>query len=255
MKSNKAKIGFTAISAVSLFGAVAVFLRGPIPQDVQYHLFGDTRSIFNIPNFWNVFSNLPFLMAGAMGIHGMFISRNLKISTEMQPAHFIFFLGVFLVGLGSGYYHLSPNNHTLLWDRLPMSIAFTALISIIIGEFISIRSGRLSLFILPALGVFSVFYWYATETVGTGDLRPYILVQFLPILILPIILICFKSCYTLTIGYWLLFRAYVVAKGFEYFDTTIYNFGHLLSGHTLKHFAAALGVFLLIKTYQNRQAN
>ena len=253
MKSDKEKIGFTAISAVLLFGAVAVFLRGPIPQDIQYHLFGDTRSIFNIPNFWNVLSNLPFLIVGAMGMHGIFSSRNLKISTEMRPAHFIFFLGVFLVGFGSGYYHLWPSNKTLLWDRLPMSISFMALVSVIMGEFISIRSGRLSLFILPVFGVFSVFYWHATETVGTGDLRPYILVQFLPILVIPIILLCFKSAYTLTVGYWLLFSSYVAAKGFEHFDTAIYNFGHLLSGHTLKHFAAALGVFMLLKTYQNRQ--
>ncbi len=49
------------------------------------------------------------------------------------------------MGVGSGYYHLSPSNATLVWDRIPMSIAIMALLSIVIGEYMSIRLGAILL--------------------------------------------------------------------------------------------------------------
>lgn len=33
-----------------------------------------------------------------------------------------FYIGVAAVGFGSAYYHLQPNDSTLVWDRLPVSL-------------------------------------------------------------------------------------------------------------------------------------
>lgn len=250
MKNKNEKIAFITILVVFLFGSVTVFLHEAIPQDNSYHLFSDTRSLFNTPNFYNVASNLPFLIVGVMGIQWLFRSGINKLPTELRQALFIFFLGVFLVGVGSGYYHLWPDNQTLVWDRLPMAVAFMALMSVIIGDFISIRSIK---FVLPALlvfGIFSVVFWYITEMKGAGDLRFYILVQFLPILIIPIILIGFKPEYTSSAGYWRLLGAYGLAKGFEHLDSSLYNFVGFLSGHTLKHLTAALGIYFLLSAFK-----
>jgi len=134
-----------------------------------------------------------------------------------------------------------------------MTIAFMALFVAIIGEFISIRAGRLLLWPLLICGVSSVIYWHFTEIRGEGDLRPYILVQFLPILLIPLIMLLFNPVFTRTWGYWLLLGSYLLAKVLEHFDAAIFEIAPLLSGHSLKHVTAACGVFLMIEAYKRRR--
>src|SRR5690242_12297699 len=98
------------LAAVSLLGLLFV---PPIPQPQDYHHFADGKTLLGIPNFWNVVSNLPFVLVGAIGLWQV---RELSAR--------IFFLGVFLTGFSSSYYHWNPNDGGLFWDRLPMSVAF-----------------------------------------------------------------------------------------------------------------------------------
>lgn len=248
---TKENIGYLVISVISIIGISIILTLDPIPQDLDYHLFVDQSLIVSIPNFWNVLSNLPFLLVGMMGLYAI-SSKNLPLLTEIKNAYILFFLGVTLVALGSGYYHLWPSNTTLLWDRLPMTIAFMALFSIIIAEFISPKIGKIAIWPLTVFGTFSVFYWYFTEQNNQGDLRLYILVQFLPILLIPLIILIFKPTFTNINGYWYLLVAYVFAKALEHFDAAIYD-SFILSGHSIKHIVAALGIFMLLKSYQNRK--
>ncbi len=250
---KKEKIGITAISLISILGVIGVLMLDPIAQDSQYHLFEDQRTIAGIPNFWNVVSNLPFLVVGVVGLYSIFRSQNARIVVDIKTAYILFFVGVSLVAFGSGYYHLWPSNETLVWDRLPMTISFMALFAVIIAEFVSVRVAKLSFWPLIVFGVFSVVYWHITETNGEGDLRLYVLVQFLPMMVIPLILLFFKSKFTNTMGYWLLLCAYIFAKAFEHYDEAIYNFLPFVSGHSLKHIIAALGVLLLLTSYNNRK--
>lgn len=188
-----------------------------------------------------------------MGLHSIFISHKIRLITDIKAAYTMFFLGVSLVAFGSGYYHLWPDNGSLVWDRLPMTVAFMALFTIVISEFTSFHVGKFTLWPLVVLGAFSVFYWNRTENNGEGDLRLYILVQFIPLLVIPLMLLFFKSKFTRTSGYWFLLCAYVFAKAFEHFDEAIHNILFILSGHSLKHIVAALGVLFLLKAYNNRE--
>ncbi|MDH5259472.1 MAG: ceramidase [Gammaproteobacteria bacterium] len=253
MKTKKPVLGMVVIALVSVFGVVGVSFLDPISQDPGYHLFEDSRVVLGIPNFWNVISNVPFLAVGLTGMLAVHRSRKVLCIAEIKAAYSLFFLSVSLISLGSVYYHLVPYNGTLVWDRLPMTVAFMALLSIVIAEFISVNLGRLALWPLIFFGVFSVLYWYVTERNGEGDLRLYALVQFLPMLVIPIIILFFKSTFTNISGYWYLLFAYSVAKVCEYFDEAIYGELHFLSGHSLKHLAAALAVYLLYRSYENRQ--
>jgi hypothetical protein len=133
-----------------------------------------------------------------------------------------------------------------------MTIAFMALFSIIISENISVRSGKTLLLPLLLTGMLSVAYWHFSETRGTGDLRLYALVQFYPMIAIPIILICFRSRCTHVYAYWWLLLAYIIAKVFEHFDAEVYNVSGFISGHSLKHLAAALGMYVLLVSYQKR---
>ncbi len=236
---------------ISIIAVIALFFIEPIAQDSNYHNFIDKNKILNTPNFWNVLSNLPFLVVGFIALLQF---NKLNLVDEMKLAYLIFFVGIFLVGIGSGYYHLNPNNSTLVWDRLPMTIGFMALIAIIAAEYISIKLAKLILIPLLLAGLFSVLYWQYTESLGVGDLRFYGLIQFLPIVLIPIIILTHSSKFSPTKGYWQLLSAYVLAKLFEHFDQQIYQlFAGTISGHSIKHVVAAIGIYLLFLNYKTRQ--
>ena len=230
------------VALVAIGGAFA--LIPPIPQDPGYHLFADGRTLLGIPNTWNVLSNLPFLIVGLLGLN---LARRHRICTpELRPAYVVFFFGILLTAFGSGYYHLDPNNESLLPDRLPMTIGFAGLFSIVIGEFISANTGRRLVLPMLVAGIASVVYWGVTEANGVGDLRPYALVQFLPMLLIVIILTVYRRASALLPYFWLMMLCYVLAKIAEHFDTAIFSAGEFVSGHTLKHlFASATPAVLL----------
>ncbi|MHA1558269.1 MAG: ceramidase domain-containing protein [Alphaproteobacteria bacterium] len=212
------------------------FLQNPIAQDQNYHNFCDNRMLFGISNFMDVISNAPFIVIGIIGF--LFIIKNKK--TILWKMFFIFLI---LIGIGSSYYHISPSNETLMWDRLPMALSFMTLFSAIIYEKIN---KKLGLFLFPFLlfmGVFSVFYWRYTEHIGAGDLRFYAIVQFVPLIILPFIfLFCRKEKRDFYVIFALIF--YVLAKFSEMCDCQIYNFCKMiLSGHSLKHYLSAISAF------------
>ena len=239
---KRAQTGYIVLGALAFIAIILIFSRPPISQAAEYHDFCDSKTLFGIPNFWNVVSNLPFLILGVVGFY-----KTLKASNNKNQ-YFFFFIGIALVSLGSGYYHLNPNDATLVWDRLPMTIVFMSLFSIMLSEFLNDKLGRKLLFPLMLIGLFSMVYWRYFD-----DLRLYVLIQFYPILAMLILLLFFKSRYTLSYGYWLLFAAYVVAKLFEHFDHQTFEAFNLLSGHTLKHFAVAVGVLGFMFTLDKKE--
>lgn len=110
-------IGLLVFMLASLLG---LLLLPTIIQNQNYHDFADQRTLFGIPNFWNVVSNIPFIGIGAVGLWQFGRSQ----------ATMLLFLGIFLTGFGSAYYHLESNDQTLFWDRLPMAIGFMAIFAI-----------------------------------------------------------------------------------------------------------------------------
>ena len=223
------------LMAASLAG---LLLLPPIAQDQNYHQFADQRKLLGIPNFWNVFSNLPFIAVGVVGLRQFY----------RQPATAVLFSGMILTGFGSAYYHLNPSDATLFWDRLPMTICFAAVLSAAIEERVDERAGAFMLWPLLAVGIASVLLWR-----WSGDLRLYAWAQFFPLLALIVVLQLFGPKYT-GARYWLAAAAlYALAKLFEFYDDGIFSAGALLSGHTLKHLAAAAACFAVLRLFQNRQ--
>ncbi|MGB0525397.1 MAG: DUF6962 family protein [Flammeovirgaceae bacterium] len=236
---KKQNIGYLLLSSLGIISLLGFALSDPIAQNEAYHHFSDQLHYGNIPNFWNVISNLPFLFVGVLGII-RFKKANIS--------WLVFFVGISLVAFGSGYYHLHPTNETLIWDRLPMTIAFTALISALISAFIHQKRGKQLLTPLLALGIISILYWVIYD-----DLRLYAFVQFYPILAMPIILLLFKDKHQSTQGYWLLLIAYIFAKLFETFDAAIHERLGWISGHSLKHIVAAIGIFLMMQQLNKKR--
>src|SRR6516165_6070293 len=233
--NTRRTVGLLVFVLASLFG---LLLLPPIVQNQNYHDFADQRTLFSIPHFWNVVSNIPFIGIGAVGLWQF----------GRSPATMLLFFGIFLTGFGSSYYHLQPNDQTLFLDRLPMAIGFMAILAIAIEERVDGRAGAILLWPLSAIGVFSLLMWR-----WTGDLRLYAWVQFFPCVALPLIFLFFAPKFSGTI-YWLIAAMlYALAKLFEFYDSAIYSAGTILSGHTLKHFAAAAACGVLLRYFQKRQ--
>lgn len=243
------------ILGISLLAGIILLSINPISQDNSYHQFADSRVIAQIPNFCNVLSNLPFLVVGFLGIR-LLLSGELHLRDAiLNKAYLLFFIGVLLTGLGSGYYHYRPDNLSLLWDRLPMTLSFMALFCAIIGECISITLAKRLLLPLLVVGIASVYYWHITESHGHGDLRPYILVQFLPIALIPLILWLYDGTQKGCRFVWYVLGAYFLAKIAESLDAAIYQTLYVISGHSLKHLLAGFGTYIVYAALRQGQTD
>jgi len=241
------------IVGIAALAMAITFVFPPLAQDLHYHDFADGREILGIPNFWNVVSNFPFVFVGLLGLHEMAGAPLKGALSELRLSYLYVFLGLLLVGIGSSYYHAHPSNATLLWDRMPLTIAFMGFVSALVGEHVSIPVGRRLLWPLLAVGLASVIYWYATETIGRGDLRLYFLVQFLPMGLIPLILLLFGSRLSKSGYIWAVLGAYTVAKILELEDRAVFDMLGGISGHSLKHLAAALGGYIIVAALRNRR--
>jgi hypothetical protein len=235
--------------------ALAAVLVPAMPQPLSYHAFADCRAFWSVPNFLNVLSNLPFLIAGCWGMALILVGGGRFIEQRECLPYLVFFLGALLTAFGSAYYHLAPDNARLVWDRLPMTLGFAGLVSAAIAERGNLRTGLRLLWPLLALGAFTVVYWYATELAGRGNVIPYGLYQGWSILAIVLLITLFPAT-RYSHGRYLAWAAawYGFAKVFETFDLAVFRAsGGMVSGHSIKHVLAAIGVFAIVWQLRLRQ--
>ena len=253
----KTPLKWAILVGVTLVTVLVLCFIPPIPQSPEYHQFADTQIYLGIPNFWNVVSNVPFLFIGFWGLY--LLGRRWKEGgfqgpVEMAP-YMALIAGVFLTGLGSAYYHWEPNNNTLIWDRLPMTVIFMSLVSIVLLERVGVREGVGALVPLLLLGMGSVFYWSWTESLGRGDLRPYAFIQFYPPVFIVLVLCFFRKPFFHFRSLIWAFIFYGIAKIFELNDESIHGFLGFIGGHPVKHVFAALSAGWIISMIRNRKPN
>lgn len=230
-------------------------LISPIPQPQSYHHFRDERSWLGISNAWNVLSNIPFALAGIWGIYLVFfVHRKIPFYDNRERLIWCSIsLGLILVALGSGYYHLAPDNTRLVWDRLPMTIVFMSFVALLIFDRIDNRLGFWLWPFLLIIGIYSVFQWYISELHGAGDLRLYAAVQGYTALV-AIVLLWVPSRFIRSRDIAIIVLFYGLAKVFEVFDSQIYSVTRgIVSGHTLKHLAGALAGVWIIRIMWKRK--
>lgn len=242
-----------ALLAITALSVAAALLAPGVPQPPGYHDFADHRSLLGLANAPDVLSNGAFLLAGLAGLWIALRPRTSFDHAGERIPYAVFFAGVLLTALGSGYYHLAPDNERLFWDRLPMTIAFMALLAAQVGDRVDARAGRTLLLPMLAIGAASVVYWRATERAGAGNVVPYGVLQAYSVVILLLIALWLPSRYTRGGDVYAVFACYVVAKLVETFDAPLYALGHVVSGHTLKHLAAAAGAFLVCRMLALRE--
>ena len=232
----------SALVLVPVVLLAGIMAAGPIPQDPAYHRFADDRAMFGMPNFANVASNLLFLVFGTIG-------AAFCMGPHRPPAYVSWstlFIGGILISLGSAYYHWAPDSATLVWDRLPMTVAFMGLLAALVGE--HVNEGIEREVLVPALivGVASVVWWHYAD-----DLRFYVWVQGAPFVVIPIMLAMFPGKYTHRMYLFYGLGFYLAAKVAEVADRELFAMtSNTLSGHSAKHMLAAfsfLCVYLMLR--------
>lgn len=232
----------------------------PLPQPLNYHQMADQRGWLGIPNFLNVVTNIPLFLAGGAGLAFLAPDGNRRramggLTPTALSAFGIFFLGALLTGVGSAYYHWAPDNARLVWDRLPMTLCFMAFLTLGLSGRLGENTTRVALPILVMLGLASVIYWYRSELLGVGDLRPYLFVQFFPMLLMPLVFWLYPTRtgpvddgdIFVVLG---LYGLALVCD--RVLDGPLFALGGIISGHSLKHLFAALAVFWLLGALRRR---
>jgi hypothetical protein len=270
--SRRWRIGLLA--GIALAGVAVFLLLPPLAQPESYHQFIDDRTIWGIPNCLNVLSNAPFAVVGAMGMFFMWKQRAAKalspqpcsgglrppqeslqppqprfVCASERPPFAVFFAGAFLTCFGSGYYHWAPTDATLAWDRLPMTLAFMALLAGVIGERIDARAGLRLLWPLVIAGAATVWWWR-----WSGNLWPYAGAQYFSIVLIGLILVLFPPRYTRSFDLVWVTGFYILAKVAEALDRPVFHLTGFVSGHTVKHLVAALAVYWVLRMLQRRSA-
>jgi hypothetical protein len=230
-------------------------LLPPIPQPLYYHHFADRHTCFGITGCLDIASNALFVLAGLAGLR--------FLSSKAAPLAFIdqrealpyrlFFLAAILVGLGSGYYHLAPDNSRLMWDRAAISLAMMSWLAAIICERVSLSAGLRLLPPMLAAGLGSVIYWSWSEANGIGDLRAYGLIQLYPMLLIPLLLRLYPPRYSGDRDILAVIGLYALALVCDFMDHQIAALTGMVSGHTVKHSIAALAMYWIVVRLQRRR--
>lgn len=246
----------TLLLLALLAAAALVFLVPPIVQPLSYHDFADRRACLGLPNCLDTASNVLFVLAGIWGLYVLLGAklRAVFIDPRERWPYALFFVAVVLTGLTSAYYHLAPNNAGLAWDRAAMALAFMAWSSALLVERVGTRASLALLVPLCAAGQAAVVYWYWSETQGAGDLRPWLLVQLMPILLAPLLPWLYPPRYSHGRVALAVVGLYLVALLFDLGDRAVFAFTDgLVGGHALKHAVAALAAWLVARHLHHRR--
>lgn len=237
-KQTGVPIGLALLAAAAAVGLPAV------PQPLEYHQFADRRRMLGIDNFLDVTSNFGFLFAGIAGLAILLGGRTQFEQRVERWPWIVFFVGMVLTMAGSCFYHLGPNHESLFWDRLAMTIAFMGLVSAQIVDRIDVRAGLLLLAPMVLIGMATAVYWIVSERQGAGNVLPYALLQGFAVFVLLLMAVLNPSRYTRANDLYTIFGWYVLAKVLEHFDAEVLALTQFVSGHTLKHLAAAAAGFV-----------
>ncbi len=223
--------------ALACLGLLALALFGPaVVQPAHYHEFADQRTLWGIPFAMDVLSNAAFALAGAAGGWSLIMLPSRSLSNVQRAMAALFFTGLVLTAAASSWYHWQPDDAGLAVDRCGMAVAFAGLLGLAAAGRVSERGGAALGLAVLVLGPISVQAWSET-----GNVLPWATLQFGGMGLVLWLAMLRPRHAALGIRWSLVILAYGAAKLLELNDQVVHEAtGQLVSGHTLKHVAAAL---------------
>jgi len=232
-------------TTMTVTGGIGLLVYGRIPQFADYHAFADQRTVFGLPHAGDVLSNAGFAFVGGWGMLRFPLWRN-ATPVSSRPGWLLFLLALVMTAAGSGFYHLAPDNARLVWDRLPIALGCAGLLSAVRAESRPHERAWPYLSALVGAAVLSVLWWQWTDRVGRDDLRPYLFLQGLPLVLVPVWQAVGGAPRAERIAFAAAFLLYVAAKLAELGDHSIYGALGWISGHTIKHLLAIVAATIIV---------
>ena len=206
---------------------VILALHGRIAQPAHYNEFADQSTASGIPHAADVFSNAGFAL---VAIWGWLTLRPRRASDHLRagwPGYRLFLIGLFLTAFGSAFYHLAPDN-------------------IVRGDIFGGSRTGFDAIVLGLCAVASVAWWAMSDRNGAGDLRPYLLLQGLALIHIPLWQAIHRAPRTDRIAFGTAMVLYILAKVAEVLDHEIANAFGFVTGHTLKHLIATAATAAIV---------
>lgn len=230
---------------------ITLIAHGPVPQLAHYHEFADQSRLLGIEHAGDVLSNAGFAFIAVIGL--WMLAPRRRALGQSWPGYLLFLIALLFTACGSTFYHLAPDNARLVWDRLPIALACAGLLAGVRGD-CKPSAAPHDATLLALLAIASVAWWRYTDQQGHGDLGPYLLIQGLPLLLIPAWQwICHAPrADKLAFGAALLF--YALAKLAELADYQLLAVLHIISGHTLKHLLASAAAAIIVARLIRRAA-
>lgn len=234
---------FITLAAVFAIAAVAAWPYLPAADWVWYFDFADKRALLTgIPNTLDMLSNAGFLFAGLYGLRQLWLTGK-RLPTIFRVMFAALALSAVLTAFGSSYFHWHPTPQTLSWDRLPMTLGFCAIVSMLCADRFNETAGWAAAAVLFPLGLWSV----TGHHFGLITLKPYIALQFGTILFVAVILWLRPAGLLPNSRFWKAAFWYVLAKILEMADKPVFAWSDgVVSGHTLKHVSATFTLWILL---------
>lgn len=228
------------VAVVALYGLLRLSF-GPLPQDPAYHLLADTRTYLGIiPNAGDVLTNLAILAAS---LFGLALRTRMTVAPEARAAVNVLIAAAILTAFGSAYYHWSPSNATLVWDRIPITMVLMPLLALVMADRVHPLFARHALWPFTALGAASAVLWGVSEAMGQGDVLLYLMVRIGTAIAIALLLILRQPRHTGTIWLVAALVCEIVMAIFERFDHEVFDLtGGLVSGHNVKHVMVGVGL-------------
>ncbi|MBR0895432.1 hypothetical protein JQ616_10780 [Bradyrhizobium tropiciagri] len=237
-------------------GIIAAFaVHGRIAQPAHYNDFADHSALFGIPHAGDVLSNAGFALVAIWGWLALWPRRNSAQLRAGWPGYRLFLIGLFLTAFGSAYFHLAPGNGRLTWDMLPIALAGAGLLVGVRGDTRPGSRTNIEAIALALFAVAGVACWVFTDSHGAGDLRPYLLLQVLPLILIPLWQAIDRAPRTERLAFAAAMALYVVAKLAEVLDHQMANTLGSVSGHTLKHLIATAATAAIVWGLTRRVSN
>ena len=232
----------------ALFGGMAflltlALLMPGMAQSESYHAFADQRGWAGLPHAADVLSNLGFLAAGLAGFSLLWRADYQRLNGTARALCALFFAGLLCSSAGSALYHWAPQNATLVWDRLGMSVAFAGLLGLAVQTRVDDISARVTAVVMLLAAPISVAVW-----AQTSNLLPWVLVQAGGMLIIFGLAFMAPRRNALPVELGWVIGLYAVAKLLEMSDSDVFDVtAHWVSGHSLKHWVAAAAALPVLR--------
>lgn len=226
------------LAALTLATLVGLLAWGPVPLDAGVHHYADQRRWLGLPNAGNVLANLPLLL---VGLWGWRVTQASGWPAPLRQAWAGFHACVVGGSAIASVYHVAPTTAGYVLAQMAMSAAFVLLTLGMLAERVhagfAARPGATAAALVGAATLAALVSGSAAD--GAVDLRPFLLLQLIPVLLIPAGALSLPGTHTRPSDWLFMLVAYAAAQGFDLADAPIHAATGWLGGHALMHLALA----------------